>query len=354
MKRRMAVIAAALVAGVGMAGTANMAGSGTARASTPRGWNLVFQSSKSGFFGNFAAISKTNVWAVARLLQRSDTVYKPYIRRFNGSTWQAVTIPGASMTSDTVQATSASDVWVFGLTRNSKNLAASAAYRWDGRHWHRVPVPAYTYLQGTVVLSSSNVWAFGGSFNLTGDVFHWNGRRWASYNLNFFPQSVSASSARNVWLTGITWVGKKQEATGYRWNGRRWLLVPMPHPVVDSGPGVTVLSRSNVWIGWETTTTVSALHWNGHRWHVVTAPGNMVADSGDIIPDGRGGYWFGPFADWTGHAWISHWDISPDFSAGGFGDIARIPGTLSFLMAAGVSNEGSSTEHPTIYRLDLG
>jgi hypothetical protein len=38
----------------------------------------------------------------------------------------------------------------------------------------------------------------------------------------------------------------------------------------------------------------------------------------------------------------------------GFGDIVRIPGTLSFLMAAGVENQGSSTEHPTIYRLDLG
>src|SRR5215469_12809168 len=278
MKRRSVVKVAALAAGVSLAGAASVAAPGTAGASTSPSWKLVFQAHPSGYFGSIAAISKTDVWAVADLFRRGKTLYKPYIWHFNGSTWNAVTIPGATMTSNTVQASSANNVWVIGLTPNSRNLATSAAYRWDGRHWHKIPIPAYTYLQGTVVLSPSNVWAFGGSFTLSGDVFHWNGRRWASYDLNFLAQSVSASSARNVWLTGITWVGKKQVATGYRWNGRRWLLVSMPHPVVNSGPGVTVFSRSNVWIGWDTTTKDSALHWNGHWWRVVTAPDNMVAN----------------------------------------------------------------------------
>lgn len=351
MKRRMAVAAAALAAGVGMAGAASLAAPGTARASALGGWKQIFQSPKSGIFGSIAAISKTNVWAGAYLFQRAGSVYGPYIWHFNGNSWRAVKIPGARISSDTVQATSASDVWVFGLTPNSQNVAASAAYRWDGGRWRKIPVPAYTYLQGTVVLSPSNVWAFGGSFNLRGDVFHWNGRRWASYNLNFFPQSVSASSARNVWLTGMTRAGKKERATAYRWNGRRWLPVSMPHPVVDSGPSLTVLSRSNVWIGWETTTNVYAAHWNGRQWRVITAPSNVEAYSYDIVPDGRGGYWFGPFADWTGHAWIGSGDISPEPSGGAFEDIVRIPRTSSFLLAAGVMNSGSSTQHPTIYRL---
>lgn len=348
----MAVAAAVLVAGIGMAGTASVAAPGTARASTPAGWNLVFQSPKSGIFQSIAAVSKTNMWAGAYLFRGAKAVYGPYVWHFNGSTWKAVAIPRASMTSDTVQATSASDVWVFGLTRNSKNVAASAAYRWDGRHWHKVPVPAYTYLQGAVVLSPSNVWAFGGSFTLHGDVFHWDGRKWASYNLNFFPQAVSASSARNVWLTGMTTAGKKEKATAYQWNGRRWLAVSTPHPEVESGPSVTVLSRSNVWIGWESTTKTYGAHWNGRKWRVVIAPDNVNAYSYDIVPDGRGGYWFGPFADWTGHVWINAGAISPQPSGGGFGDIARVPGTSSFLMAAGVMNEGSMTQHPTIYRLD--
>lgn len=36
-------------------------------------------------------------------------------------------------------------------------------------------MPSETYLQGTVVLGPSNVWAFGGSGSMAGDIFHWNG-----------------------------------------------------------------------------------------------------------------------------------------------------------------------------------
>jgi hypothetical protein len=353
MKRRSVVTAAALAVGVSLAGAGGIAAPGTAGASTSPGWNLVFQAHPSGYFGSIAAISKTDVWAVADLFRKGKTLYKPYIWHFNGSSWNAVTIPGATMTSNTVQASSATNVWVIGLTPNSRNLATSAAYRWDGRHWHKIPIPAYTYLQGTVVLSPSDVWAFGGSFNLYGDVYHWNGRKWTGFNLDFFAQDLSASSPRNVWLTGMDRAGKKEIATAFRWNGSRWRAVATPHPVVDVGPSVTVLSRSNVWIGWDTTTTTRAAHWNGHRWQVVTAPVDLLTQA-DIVPDGRGGYWFGPFADWTGHAWINESAISPEPSSGGFGDIVRIPGMSSFLMAAGVTNTGSSIQHPTIYRLDLG
>jgi hypothetical protein len=349
-------MAAALAAGAGMAGAAGMAAPETAKASSPPVWNLIFQPHNSGYFASIAAISRTDVWAVADIFQRGKVVYKPYIRRFNGSTWTAVTIPGARMTSNAVQATSASDIWVFGLTPNSQNLASSAAYRWDGRVWHKVPVPRDTYLQGTVVLSASNVWAFGGSFTLHGDVFHWNGRKWASYDVNsvkLIPQDVAASSPRNVWLTGMTLAGRKERAAAYRWDGSRWFAVSTPHPVVDAGPSVTVISRSNVWIAWDTTITTRAAHWDGRQWRVVTAPDNLVS-TGDIVSDGRGGYWFGPFADWTGRGWINAGAISPQPNRAGFGVIVRIPGTLSFLMAAGVANTASSAQHPTIYRLDLG
>jgi hypothetical protein len=353
MKRRTTVMTAALAAGIGLAGVTGLAAPATARASTPRSWNLIFQARDQGIFQSIAAVSSTNVWAVAELARGSGIVYRPFITHFDGKAWKAVTIRGARMTSDAVQATSPTDVWVFGLTLNPQNIAASGAYRWDGKHWRKIPVPRNTYLQGTVVLGPSNVWAFGSSGTLPGDVFHWNGRKWGHYNLNFFPQFISASSARNVWLTGMTRVGKKEKATAYRWDGSRWRAVPTPHPVIDFGPGVTALSPSNVWIGWETTTMTSGAHWNGRRWRVITAPGNVDANGYNIIPDGRGGYWFGPFADWTSHAWISASNVSPANSGGAFGHIVRIPGTTSFLMAAGVVNVGSSTERPTIYRLNL-
>lgn len=64
--------------------------------------------------------------------------------------------------------------------------------------------------------------------------------------------------------------------------------------------------------------------------------------------------WWGPFADWTGSAWINTVSVSPSSSSGGFGPAAAIPGTSSSVMAAGVENTGSSVEHPTVYRLTFG
>lgn len=124
MKCRIAVRAAALAAGVAMAGAASLAGPGTAKASTALSRNLVFQSPKAGGILSIAAISKTNVWAVGQLNRGANIIYEPCIQHFNGSTWKTVTIPGARMTSDDVQATSASDVWVFGQARNPQNIAS--------------------------------------------------------------------------------------------------------------------------------------------------------------------------------------------------------------------------------------
>jgi hypothetical protein len=355
MKRQIAAAAAALAAGIGMTVAAGLAAPVTAMASTPASWNRIFQSREAGTFTSVAAISKSDVWTAGYHTNASgQPTDQPYILRFNGTVWKSVTIPGAKITQSIVQATSASDVWVFGLIPNKADLAESAAYRWDGAHWHKVPVPARTYLQGTVVLGPSNVWAFGGSGTMAGDVFHWNGSKWTAYNLNFIPQSISASSAANVWLAGLTWSGKTEKAAVYRWNGSRWLAVTSPHPVVEDGPGVTALSPSNVWFGWDTETNAYAEHWNGHQWQLLTTPTDVIADTSHLVPDGRGGYWFGPYADWTGHSWINAFDFSTAFYGGGFTAFTRIPGTSSFVGVGGFDQKGSNTQYPQIYRFELG
>jgi hypothetical protein len=355
MKRAMAVTAALLVAGAGPVITGP-----AAQASITPGWSQVFQSGNTGFFASIDPISQSNIWAAATLFSGNNTVYKPYVVRYNGSTWNQVTIPGAAISSTTVQSTSASDVWVFGLTYNKQDVAADAAYQWNGSSWRRIPVPSETYLQGTVVLGPSNVWAFGGSGSMAGDIFHWNGSSWkaydTTYSFNFFPQSISASSASNVWIGGIRYTSSgTPEGVAYRWNGSGWSQASTPHPNVEyGGPSVTVLSSSDVWIGWPTETASVAAHWNGHTWTSITSPDDVESDGSEIVPDGRGGMWWGPFADWTGSAWINTVSVSPSDSAGGFGPVASIPGTSSAVMAAGVENTGSSVEHPTIYRLTFG
>ena len=356
MKRAMAVTTALLVAGVGsvVTGTA-------AKASTTSGWSRVFQSGNTGLFQSIDPISKSNIWAAATLFSGNNTVYKPYVVRYNGSTWNTVTIPGATgVSTTTVQSTSASDVWVFGMTSNKQDIAAYTAFHWNGSTWRRISVPALTDLQGTVVLGPSNVWAFGGSGSMAGDIFHWNGSSWkaydTTYSFNFDPQSISASSASNVWIGGFRYTNSgTSEAVAYRWNGSRWSQASTPHPNVEfGGPSVTVLSSSNVWIGWITETASVAEHWNGHTWTKITSPDDVNANGYEIVPDGRGGMWWGPFADWTGSAWINTVSVSPSNSGGGFGPVAAIPGTSSSVMAAGVVNTGSSVEHPTIYRLTFG
>lgn len=352
MKRVMA--AAAAVVAAGAAAVVPVA----AHASTAPGWNRVFQAGTTGYFASVDPISASNIWAAAALFSGNNTVYKPYVVRYNGSTWNQVTIPGAALSTTSVQSTSASNVWVFGLVYNKQDIASSAAYRWNGSSWRRISVPAETYLQGTVVLGPSNVWAFGGSGSMAGDIFHWTGSGWkaydTSYSFNFYPQSISASSASNVWISGFRYTSSGTEAIAYRWNGSRWSQVSTPHPNVnDAGPSVAVLSPSNVWLGWDTATSAAAEHWNGKTWSKVTPPGSVYADGLDLGPDRRGGLWWGPLADEDGGTWINTGSVSPSVSSGGWDSVASIPGTSSAVMGAGVENSGSSVEHPTIYRLNF-
>lgn len=325
---------------------------GTARASS-HAWYQVYQSGFSGYFGQTAAISKNNVWSVGGTFTRTGkTIYQPFIRHFNGRSWaQGITIPHSSgSTADWVSASAANNVWIGGL--NNASIGATVVYRWNGARWAKIPMPAMTYLQGVTVLAPNNVWAFGSSGTVSDDIFHWNGSKWQYYlddSINFIPQGISASGPDNVWVSGFAFSGSKQVLAAYRWNGTAWHPVGIPHPVLDDGgPNVTAVSSSNVWIGWFDTSTSQALHWDGHHWHTVTAP--YYADPLNIVPDGKGGYWFGARAILTGSTWTA--EQVPAFS-GASGGVTQIPGTTSFLMDAGVEASGSTTEKPTIFRFDL-
>jgi hypothetical protein len=340
-----------VVAALGLATAGGFVTPGEARASSSA-WYQVYQAGASGSFFQTAAVSKNNIWAVGDTYTRAGkTIYRPFIRHFNGSSWQAITIPGASgSTADWVSASAASNVWVGGL--NNRSTATTVVYRWNGVRWAKIPMPKLTFLQGVVALAPNNVWAFGSSGTVGYDIFHWNGSRWRYYladYINFIPQGISASAPNNVWVSGFAYSGSKQVVAAYRWDGRAWHPVRMPHPVFDNaGPDVTAVSPSNVWLGWYDNTSAHALHWNGHRWYSVTA--TYYADPADIVPDGQGGYWFGPQAIFTGSTWTA--EQVPGFT-GGYGGVTRIPGTKSFLLNAGVETGRSSTEKPTIFRFDL-
>ena len=340
-----------VAAAVGLAAAGGVVTPGVAQAGSSA-WYQVYQAGVSGYFTQTAALSANNIWAVGDTYTTAGkTIYRPFIRHFNGISWRAVTIPGSSgSTADWVSASAASNVWVGGLKNGS--VATTVVYRWNGARWAKIPMPAMTFLQGVTALAPHNVWAYGTSGTVGYDIFHWNGSRWRHYlasNVNFVPQGISASAPDNVWVSGFAYSGSKQVVAAYRWNGTAWHRVSMPHPVFNNaGPNVTAVSASNVWIGWYDNTASHALRWDGHQWHNVTT--SYDADPLNIVTDGKGGYWFGARAILTGSTWTT--EQVPGFT-GSFGGVTRIPGTTSFLLNAGVEAAGSSTEKPTIFRFDL-
>ena len=345
MKRWM--VCAALV----LAAAGGIVAPGTASASSAA-WYQVYQARVSGSFFQTAAISKNNIWAVGDTnTAAGKPSYRPFVRHFNGRSWQVITIPHATGSrADWVSASGPHNVWVGGL-KNSP-IATTVVYRWNGAHWTKIPMPAMTYLQGVTALGPDNVWAFGSSGTLAYDIFHWNGSKWRYYlasNTNFIAQGIAASGPDNVWVSGFANPGSKQVVAAYRWNGRAWHRVSMPRRVLNNaGPDVTAVSPSNVWIGWYDNTSTHVLHWNGHHWLTVTV--TYYADPLNIVPDGEGGYWFGAQAVLTGSTWTA--EEVPAFT-GGYGGVTRIPGTTSFLLDAGVETGSSSIQKPTIFRFDL-
>jgi hypothetical protein len=328
-----------------------IAAPGGARASSAA-WYQVYQADAVGSFNQIAAISRSDIWAVGDTSTKAGKpIYRPFVGHFNGSSWQAITIPHATgFRADWVSASAAGNVWVGGI--KNAPVATTVVYRWNGARWVKIPMPAITALQDVTALAPDNVWAFGSSGTVDDDVFHWNGSRWQYYlpdTINFVPQGLSASGPDNVWVSGYAYRGSKELVAAYRWNGRAWNRVSMPSRVFnDAGPGVTAVSRSNVWIGWYDTTSEHALHWNGHHWLTVTS--SYYENPMDIVPDGAGGYWFGAQEILTGSAWTTE-DV-PGFT-GGYAGVTRIPGTRSFLLPAGVEAGSSSVSRPTVFRFDL-
>jgi len=315
----------------------------SAGASSPADWNLFYQAHVSGYFLSVAAISSDDAWAAGNLLHGQAVVYRPFVRHWNGLSWSAVTIPGASgVKSDWVAASTASNVWVMGQTRSG----GSGAFRFDGSRWHAVPVPAQTQLVDPLALAPKDVWAIGYRARTSSDIFHWNGTRWAGYDLNAELSGLSGTGAKDVWAVGTT-PGDKLEA--FRWNGSRWRFVRMPHPVANQGESIHVFSASSVWIaGQANSAPTYALHWNGSMWHRMSTPSSLGASPG-LVSDGSGGLWFGPFVHWTGHAWVGPIAVSTSFTSAGFGSMAHVPGTSSDWMVGVVQNIGFTIGEPSIF-----
>jgi hypothetical protein len=204
--------------------------------------------SKSILFG-VANLGGGNAWAVGR-----SEANRALAEHWNGSAWTIVSTPvpaapaGSTFTGSTltaVSARSASDIWAVGNFTTIKGTNVSTftlTMHWNGSAWTILPSPnpavptptgADQSLNGVVEIAPNDVWAVGGTTDLTG----------------FQP-------ARPIAM---------------HWNGTAWSLASLSNPGNGGLTAVTATSSTSVWAA-GTVGTTSVLHWNGTAWAPETTP----------------------------------------------------------------------------------
>jgi hypothetical protein len=363
--RRLAAVAAAAVAAA--AALATGAGAAQAAASSA-GWRLTaVYPEDSGVDGVYAA-SANNAWAVEQCTRPCHTGDGgTTLRHWNGSQWQVISArpahaSGALGSLLGIAPGAKSTPWVL---YSYKSYTQPAVARWTGKSWSAPTLLAKnTNITQSVVAGPSSVWVFG--FNTKTDkpyTARYNGRTWsAAPSSGLFPESVSAVSPTDIWVTGV----KLNAAKGSwpmavsHWNGTKWTISVLPRvavPAKSNGYPLSIVAdgAANVWaLGYITGPDGSIVpndgmildHWNGARWSRVTLP-YKETQVFQIFPDGRGGIWLWDEVDPGHHDYLihdsnGHWsrDTMPRpanaFSAS-VGSITPIPGTSS-LWAGGAAS----------------
>jgi hypothetical protein len=136
---------------------------------------------KIGALNGVAATSASNAWAVgcAGHCFGPMATTQTMIVRWNGTAWRDVPSPSPAGNSvlTAVTATSTSNAWAVGYTRNS---GKTLIVRWNGATWRQAPSPApgqLDQLLGVAATSARNAWAVGSDLN--GLILqHWNGTAW--------------------------------------------------------------------------------------------------------------------------------------------------------------------------------
>lgn len=335
-----------------------VAGAAAPAAASTDQWRLVsIWKSVNGGFQAVEATSPGNAWAVG--YTEGGGTRNGIAAHWNGKTWQAATIPGTKGVLLTeIAASAASNVWAFGTGKDSYDVKA---FRYDGAHWHAMPLPPIDGLGDPVVLGSKDVWLGmpGGCNSVTGkcasDVWHWNGSGWKDFRIGAVITGLTGISDRDLQAVGIagqTGFGPGI-ITSYRWNGSHWLTNSIPHVRGSEIPAIAMDSASDVWMAFSAPvgSQTVALHGTGHGWQKVVSPARGISASPDPVPDGHGGVWLGPWSHWTGRTWVDTTDFAAPLSTASWGmpQMVKVPGTSGSYWGAAVVSLGTSTvDHPAI------
>jgi hypothetical protein len=282
------------------------------------------------FLSSVSAPGAGDVWALGGTLTNSNQSF-PVLEHWNGSSWQQVTVPGAGYPFYPYQvaASSAADVWVFGL---AQGVAVPRWAHWNGRSWTTGALPVITVagnsspavtITAAAAAGPGDVWVAGtvtdwnSKFGLPAQAFLANddGHGWQTYRIPVgMPNlvGISALSRTDIWAAatggqGTSGVGEvtTNKAVLMHWNGASWQSIPVPRNVNVSA--VAGISAHSAWVtgslpgkGPDGLNFVAgAAYWNGARWTTTTDPAADAQSPQDgtvnqltsVTSDGRGGLW---------------------------------------------------------------
>lgn len=273
-------------AGLGLAGL-TLGGTGPVIQPTPNPSGPV-----PTYLAGISCASKALCMAVGHDLTASGSD-APLAEEWNGATWaiEPVARPakGTGSTLVSVSCPSTSSCFAIGQSTSTSGRQLPLIEHWDGTAWRaqqaRVPsgVTGGSTLAGISCPGISSCVAVGyyaepHSTHHLPLAEHWNGRRWW---LETVPhpvrttlrelEAVSCSSASSCFA-----VGRANGSTLIEhWNGRRWSTQPSANPRGNGPPtlqGVSCLSPSFCTaVGYHSAQSVEATmveHWNGRHWRL--------------------------------------------------------------------------------------
>lgn len=309
---------------------------GEAAAST--GWQVAFQAHTGApalFNGliDVAASGRTNAWAVGGTDLSGGTPGAPLAVRWNGTSWQAATLPsGLTGTLGAVSTPASNDAWAV-------SQLTGYALHWNGTSWsvaRRWPEHQLaTEITGVTAFSPVNVWVFGGPGAFPGiGTWHKVGTTWHKVTgLAGAISTASALSRTDMWAIGADSVSPDDILLHY--NGTTWQQLSGAALTGLQFESILALSDTDVWV----TAAPGGgpkqqlLHFDGTQWSSVpiTVPRSVLLEG--IASDGSGGLWFSGFgtpAQWAVHRSATGTWSSARLAAGStVFNLTLIPGTKS-------------------------
>jgi hypothetical protein len=260
-------------------------------------WTIVpsasVPASHTVFLNGLAATGPSDVWAVGS--DSSSSATRSVAEHWNGGVWTRAAAPAGEPAGSTLTAVSAhapADVWAVGYSRSPSTLAfAPLIEHFDGSTWSVVngsgayPASIFNRLETVAAIGPRDVWALGVTGRHPDPVFeHFNGSTWSvvaqpANGYDTVLDSISAVSSSDIWAVGGTDVSNTLVE---HWNGRAWSIVPSPSvtgpgSVTNTLTGVSALGTSNVWAVGTVLTNGSAQstlteHWDGAKWTIAPSP----------------------------------------------------------------------------------